>query len=238
MILGVNVNYIASLRNAIGGAEPDLVRSSRLCEYAGADATVVYYDGFDFNVTKSDILALRRALKKKFVMMVEMNEKTQKLVSEVKPDIVYIVPEKLGYNDVKIGYDVEKSVEKVNEYIVPLIYEGINTGIFVEPDFAQVTAAYKSGVQWVEINAKKFSENFPSKENGQEEFIRFKEAAVYADTLGLNVSVSGGINYKNIALVKTIPTVKEVNIGHSIITRAIFDGLSSAVKQMAEELKK
>ena len=117
MKLGININYIASLRNAIGGAEPDLIRTSRLCEHAGAQGISVYYDGFDFNVTKSDILSMKRALKCPLMMMLEMNEKAQQLAIEVKPDMVFLVPEKMGYNDTKIGYNVEKNVEKVNEFL-------------------------------------------------------------------------------------------------------------------------
>lgn len=237
MKLGININYIASLRNAIGGAEPDLIRTSRLCEHAGAQGISVYYDGFDFNVTKSDILSMKRALKCPLMMMIEMNEKAQQLAMEVKPDMVFLVPEKMGYNDTKIGYNVEKNVEKVNEFLVPLLYEGINAGVFVEPKLGQITAAYKAGAKCVEINATKFSETFAQNPIDTSEFINLKEAVVYARTMGMEVNISGGINYRSMELVREIPTVKFVNVGHSIITKAIFDGLSSAVKQMLDKVE-
>lgn len=239
MELGVNINYIASLRNAIGGNEPDLVRSARLCEYAGSGATVVFYDGFDFNVTKSDILNLKRALKHTFIMVVETNEKAKELVLEVKPDVVFVVPEKLGYNDTKAGFNIENNADRIKDYIVDFKESGIPVGAFIEPEFRQITAAYKVGLNWVEINAKRYSESFNSDDGdakAKEEFIRLKEASVYAGTMGMNVCVSGGVNYKNMEFVRTIPTVKFVNIGHSIITKAIFDGLTSAVKQMVAEM--
>ena len=237
MKLGININYIASLRNAIGGAEPDLIRTSRLCEHAGAQGISVYYDGFDFNVTKSDILSMKRALKCPLMMMLEMNEKAQQLAIEVKPDMVFLVPEKMGYNDTKIGYNVEKNVEKVNEFLVPLLYEGINAGVFVEPKLGQITAAYKAGAKCVEINATKFSESFAQNPIDTSEYITLKEAVVYAKTMGMEVNISGGINYRSMELVREIPTVKFVNVGHSIITKAIFDGLSSAVKRMLDKLE-
>ena len=237
MKLGININYIASLRNAIGGAEPDLIRTSRLCEHAGAQGISVYYDGFDFNVTKSDILSMKRALKCPLMMMFEMNEKAQQLAIEVKPDMVFLVPEKMGYNDTKIGYNVEKNVEKVNEFLVPLLYEGINAGVFVEPKLGQITAAYKAGAKCVEINATKFSESFAQNPIDTSEYITLKEAVVYAKTMGMEVNISGGINYRSMELVREIPTVKFVNVGHSIITKAIFDGLSSAVKQMLDKVE-
>lgn len=237
MKLGININYIASLRNAIGGAEPDLIRTSRLCEHAGAQGISVYYDGFDFNVTKSDILSMKRALKCPLMMMIEMNEKAQQLAIEVKPDMVFLVPEKMGYNDTKIGYNVEKNVEKVNEFLVPLLYEGINAGVFVEPKLGQITAAYKAGAKCVEINATKFSESFAQNPIDTSEYITLKEAVVYAKTMGMEVNISGGINYRSMELVREIPTVKFVNVGHSIITKAIFDGLSSAVKQMLDKVE-
>lgn len=237
MKLGININYIASLRNAIGGAEPDLIRTSRLCEHAGAQGISVYYDGFDFNVTKSDILSMKRALKCPLMMMLEMNEKAQQLAIDVKPDMVFLVPEKMGYNDTKIGYNVEKNVEKVNEFLVPLLYEGINAGVFVEPKLGQITAAYKAGAKCVEINATKFSESFAQNPIDTSEYITLKEAVVYAKTMGMEVNISGGINYRSMELVREIPTVKFVNVGHSIITKAIFDGLSSAVKQMLDKVE-
>ena len=237
MKLGININYRASLRNAIGGAEPDLIRTSRLCEHAGAQGISVYYDGFDFNVTKSDILSMKRALKCPLMMMFEMNEKAQQLAIEVKPDMVFLVPEKMGYNDTKIGYNVEKNVEKVNEFLVPLLYEGINAGVFVEPKLGQITAAYKAGAKCVEINATKFSESFAQNPIDTSEYITLKEAVVYAKTMGMEVNISGGINYRSMELVREIPTVKFVNVGHSIITKAIFDGLSSAVKQMLDKVE-
>ena len=237
MKLGININYIASLRNAIGGAEPDLIRTSRLCEHAGAQGISVYYDGFDFNVTKSDILSMKRALKCPLMMMIEMNEKAQQLAIEVKPDMVFLVPEKMGYNDTKIGYNVEKNVDKVNEFLVPLLYEGINAGVFVEPKLGQITAAYKAGAKCVEINATKFSETFAQNPIDTSEYITLKEAVVYARTMGMEVNISGGINYRSMELVREIPTVKFVNVGHSIITKAIFDGLSSAVKQMLDKVE-
>ena len=237
MKLGININYIASLRNAIGGAEPDLIRTSRLCEHAGAQGISVYYDGFDFNVTKSDILSMKRALKCPLMMMLERNEKAQQLAIEVKPDMVFLVPEKMGYNDTKIGYNVEKNVEKVNEFLVPLLYEGINAGVFVEPKLGQITAAYKAGAKCVEINATKFSESFAQNPIDTSEYITLKEAVVYAKTMGMEVNISGGINYRSMELVREIPTVKFVNVGHSIITKAIFDGLSSAVKQMLDKVE-
>ena len=237
MKLGININYIASLRNAIGGAEPDLIRTSRLCEHAGAQGISVYYDGFDFNVTKSDILSMKRALKCPLMMMIEMNEKAQQLAIEVKPDMVFLVPEKMGYNDTKIGYNVEKNVDKVNEFLVPLLYEGINAGVFVEPKLGQITAAYKAGAKCVEINATKFSETFAQNPIDTSEYITLKEVVVYARTMGMEVNISGGINYRSMELVREIPTVKFVNVGHSIITKAIFDGLSSAVKQMLDKVE-
>lgn len=236
MKLGVNVNYIASLRNAIGGNEPDLIRSARLCEYAGAEATVVFYDGFDFNVTNSDILNIKRSLKNTFILMIEMNDKAKELALEVKPDIVLIMPEKLGYNDIKRGFNVDKNIDVIKEFITEFKEQGVLVGLFLEPEFKQISSAYKCGIDWVEINARNYSEAFNSNENSNEEFIKLKESAVYAGTMGMNVSVSGGINYKNIEFVRTIPTVKFVNIGHSIITKAIFEGLSNAVKQMKEAI--
>ena len=126
---------------------------------------------------------------------------------------------------------------KVNEFLVPLLYEGINAGVFVEPKLGQITAAYKAGAKCVEINATKFSESFAQNPIDTSEYITLKEAVVYAKTMGMEVNISGGINYRSMELVREIPTVKFVNVGHSIITKAIFDGLSSAVKQMLDKVE-
>ena len=109
--------------------------------------------------------------------------------------------------------------------------------MFVEPKLGQITAAYKAGAKCVEINATKFSESFAQNPIDTSEYITLKEAVVYAKTMGMEVNISGGINYRSMELVREIPTVKFVNVGHSIITKAIFDGLSSAVKQMLDKVE-
>jgi len=234
MKLGININYIASLRNAMGGAEPDLLKSSRLCEIAGAQGIAIYYDGKDANVTKSDIMYMKRALKIPIMLMIEMNESARELALELKPEMVFVVPENMGYQDSRGGFNVEKNIDRLNEFIVPMLYNGIKAGVFIEPKLAQIQAAYKAGAKCVELNARKFSEAFAQNPNDKSLFTELKEAAVFAKTMNLDVTISGGINYKSIELVKTIPTVKFVNMGHSIITKAIFDGLTSAIKQMLE----
>ncbi len=234
MKLGININYIANLRNAMGGSEPDLLKSARLCEIAGAQGIAIYYDGKDANVTKSDIMYMKRALKIPIMLMIEMNENARDLALELKPEMVFVVPENMGYQDSKGGYNVEKNIDKLNDFIVPMLYNGIKAGVFIEPKLSQIQAAYKAGVKCVELNARKFSESFAQNPMDKALFIELKEAAVFARTMNLDVTISGGINYKSIELVKTIPTVKFVNMGHSIITKAIFDGLTSAIKQMLE----
>jgi len=234
MKLGININYIANLRNAMGGAEPDLLKSARLCEHAGAQGIAVYYDGHDANVTKSDIMYLKRALKIPLMLMVEMNENAQKLAIDVKPDMVFVVPDGMGYQDTRGGFNVEKNIDRLNEFIVPILYNGITAGVFIEPKLGQIQAAYKAGAKCVELNARKFSDAFAQNPLDKSLFIELKEASVFASTMNLDVTISGGINYKSIELVKTIPTVKFVNMGHSVITKAIFDGLTSAIKQMLD----
>ncbi len=234
MKLGININYIASLRNAMGGAEPDLLKSARLCEIAGAQGIAIYYDGKDANVTKSDIMYMKRALRIPIMLMIEMNENARELALALKPDMVFVVPENMGYQDSRGGFNVEKNVDKLNEFIVPMLYNGLKAGVFIEPKLAQIQAAYKAGAKCVELNARKFSEAFAQNPNDKSLFIELKEAAVFAKTMNLDVTISGGINYKSIDFVKTIPTVSFVNMGHSIITKAIFDGLTSAIKQMLE----
>ena len=234
MKLGININYIANLRNAMGGSEPDLLRSARLCELAGAQGIAIYYDGKDANVTKSDIMYMKRALKIPIMLMIEMNENARNFAIELNPEMVFVIPENMGYQDSKGGFNVEKNVDTLNEFIVPILYNGIKAGVFIEPDLGQIQAAYKAGVKCVELNARKFSEAFAQNPMDKTLFIELKEAAVFAHTMNLDVTISGGINYKSIELVKTIPTVSFVNMGHSIITKAIFDGLTSAVKQMLE----
>jgi len=234
MKLGININYIANLRNAMGGAEPDLLKSARLCEIAGAQGIAIYYDGKDANVTKSDIMYMKRALRIPIMLIIEMNETARDLALELNPEMVFVVPENMGYQDSRGGFNVEKNVDKLNEFIVPMLYNNIKAGVFIEPKLAQIQAAYKSGAKCVELNARKFSEAFAQNPHDKTLFIELKEAAVFAKTMNLDVTISGGINYKSIELVKTIPTVNFVNMGHSIITKAIFDGLTSAIKQMLE----
>jgi pyridoxine 5-phosphate synthase len=232
MLLSVNVNYLANLRNAIGGAEPDLLKCARFCEHAGADSINAHLGDNTACVCFSDVRALKKHLRTKFVLKMAMSKEHQALALEILPHTICIVPESDEASP-SFGVNVLKNSRAINEFIVPLIYKGVYASIFINPELDQVTAAYKAGAHLVELNTRDFVEAFKIGEE-EKEYTKLKECAVLAKTLGMKVSLGKGINYSNVIKLCALPGITELSIGHSIITKSLFDGLDSAIKQMKE----
>lgn len=232
MLLDININYLANLRNSIGGGEPDILKFARYCEYSGADGIVAHISDGNSGLSNYDIKNIRQHLRTRFILKIPMTSQAQQLALDCKPDIVYLVPETSEASPSN-GFNVLKHQSEVNDFMVSLMYEGIMTGVFIEPDFDQVNSAYKAGMHYVEINTRKFVEAFKFGDF-EKEFTAIKEAAILANTLGLKVSLCKGIDYQNVSKLTEIHGISEMTIGHSITAKAIYNGLDSSIKEMKE----
>lgn len=233
MLLGVNIDHIATLRNARGGLEPNLIQAALVCEKAGADGITVHLREDRRHTRDNDVYELKKILKTRLNLEMALTEEMQKIALDVLPQNVCLVPEKREEVTTEGGLDVASRVEFVTDFVKPLVEAGIVVSLFIDPDKYQVQAAAKTGAQFIELHTGRYSEAF-GRENEELEFDNLKEAAELAQRLGLKVNAGHGLTYENVHRMKAISQLIELNIGHNIIAHAVFDGLEKAVKDMKD----
>ena len=233
MLLGVNIDHIATLRNARGGLEPNLIQAALICEKAGADGITVHLREDRRHTRDNDVSELKKILKTRLNLEMALTDEMQKIALDVLPENVCLVPEKRHEVTTEGGLEVASRVEFVKDFVTPLVRAGIVVSLFIDADKAQVEAAAKTGAQFIELHTGKYSEAFGTAEE-EIELNNLKEAAALASKLGLKVNAGHGLTYENVHRMKEIPELIELNIGHNIIARAVFDGLEKAVKDMRD----
>lgn len=236
MLLGVNIDHVATLRNARGGVEPDVIDAARICEENGATSITTHLREDRRHIKDSDVRTLIKTIKTKLNLEMAMADDIQKIALEIKPHSICLVPEKRQEVTTEGGLDVAGQLDKVTEFIKPLLDEGIIVSLFIDPDKAQVEASAKTGAQFIEMHTGAYSNAFGT-DKEEEEFQNLKNGAELAQKLGLKVNAGHGLNYENVKRMHEIKGIYELNIGHSIISRAVFTGLGDAVKDMVELAK-
>lgn len=236
MLLGVNIDHIATLRNARGGLEPNLIQAALICEKAGADGITVHLREDRRHTRDNDVVELKKILKTRLNLEMALTDEMQKIALEIKPECCCLVPEKRQEVTTEGGLDVASRVDFVSDFVQPLKEAGIIVSLFIDPDKQQVEAAAKTGAQFIELHTGRYSEAYGTM-NESKELDALKNAAKLAQQLGLKVNAGHGLTYENVHSMKEIPQLVELNIGHNIIARAVFDGLETAVKDMKDLVK-
>lgn len=236
MLLGVNIDHVATLRNARGGAEPDVLRAALICEENGATSITAHLREDRRHIKDDDIYALSKHIKTRLNLEMAMAEDIQKIALDVKPHSICLVPEKRQEVTTEGGLDVAGNFESVKSFIKPLLDAGIVVSLFIDPELAQVKASYETGAQFIEMHTGTYSNTFGTQRE-EEEFLKLKNSAGYAQSLGLKVNAGHGLNYENVHRMHEISGLCELNIGHSIISRSIFTGLAESVSTMAKLIK-
>lgn len=237
MLLGVNIDHVATLRNARGEFEPSVIDAAKLCIEAGANGITAHLREDRRHISDFDIFSLKNDLKCRLNLEMAATYEMQKIALELLPDACCIVPEKREELTTEGGLDVLNQTEKITKFVEPLIKAGIQVSLFIDPDRKQVSAASDTGVQFIELHTGAYSRAF-GKDNEEEEFIKLKQATSLGHLLGLQVNAGHGLNYRNVHRMHEIADIHELNIGHSIISRAVFVGLDNAVKEMLKLVNK
>lgn len=233
MLLGINIDHIATIRNARGGIEPDLIEAAKICQEVGVDGITTHLREDRRHIKDEDVIALKKILTTKLNLEMAMTDEMQAIALKLKPAACCLVPEKREELTTEGGLDVDVQFERTTKFIKPLTKANIAVSLFIDADIKQVTAAYKTGAGFVELHTGKYAEAFGTKQE-EKEFLKLKEVAIFAHSLGLKVNAGHGLNYQNVSRMKEIPKLVELNIGHSIISRAIFVGLKKAIIEMKE----
>lgn len=233
MLLGVNIDHVATLRNARGGVEPSVEKAAEIAELNGATSITTHLREDRRHIKDEDIYMLINTLKTRLNLEMAMADDIQAIALDVKPYSICLVPEKRQEVTTEGGLDVAGQLEKVTEFIKPLLDAGIIVSLFIDPDEEQVKASAKTGAQFIEMHTGAYAESFGYKEE-ETEFQKLKKSAELAQSLGLKVNAGHGLNYENVYRMHEINGLHELNIGHSIISRAVFNGLAEAVSKMKE----
>lgn len=236
MLLGVNIDHVATLRNARGGVEPDPIQAAEICEANGATSITVHLREDRRHIKDQDLKILTKIIKTNLNLEMAVTEEMQKIALSVKPHSVCLVPEKRQEVTTEGGLDVAGQINKITNFIAPLTEAGILVSLFIDPSEEQIRAAAKTGAQFVELHTGQYSLAYGTADE-QEEFEKLNEASRLAHALGLKVNAGHGLNYQNVHRMRQIIDLYELNIGHSIIAKALFTGLADAVKEMSQLVK-
>lgn len=234
--LGVNIDHVATLREAryrgTGHGEPDPVAAALACEAAGAHGITAHLREDRRHIQDRDVLKLREVIKTRLNLEMANAPEIVQIALKLKPEIVCIVPERRMEVTTEGGLDAAGNIASLTETRKKMNDRGIEVSLFIAPDIAQIEASAKIGAQFVELHTGAYAEHFNKKAARNVELKRLVEASVLAKELGLSVNAGHGLNYENLAVLHTVPNLVELNIGHSIISRAVTTGLSTAVKDM------
>lgn len=229
--LGLNVDHIATVRQARGGMEPDPVTAAAIGELAGAEGITIHLREDRRHIQDRDLEILRRTVKTKLNMEMAATEEMVQIALMTKPDQVTLVPEKRQELTTEGGLDVIANIKSITNVVKTLRDKGVTVSLFVDPDEMQVKAAGMSGADYVEIHTGAYA-GATVWNNQEQELKKIDTAIRLAKNLGLGVNAGHGLNYFNIKPLNALGGIEEYNIGHSIISRAMLVGLDRAVRDM------
>ena len=231
--LGVNIDHVATIREARyrgrGFGEPDPVAAAMLCEAAGAHGITAHLREDRRHIQDRDVWALREKIKTRLNLEMANAPEIIDIALKLKPDIVCIVPERRLEVTTEGGLDVVAAEKSLTETRKKMNDAGIEVSLFIAPDEKQIEASARTGSQFIELHTGQFAEHFSKFEM---ELQRLIAGAQQAHALGLKVNAGHGLNYENLPVLFRVPHLMELNIGHSIVSRAVFAGLDNAVREI------
>ncbi|WP_439233982.1 pyridoxine 5'-phosphate synthase [Klebsiella quasipneumoniae] len=236
LLLGVNIDHIATVRNARGTHYPDPVQAAFVSEQAGADGITVHLREDRRHITDRDVQILRDTIQTRMNLEMAVTDDMLNIACDIQPHFVCLVPEKRQEVTTEGGLDVAGQLVKITAAVERLMHKGIQVSLFIDADHRQIKAAAESGAPYIEIHTGCYAEA-PEGVLRDAELSRIRDAATYAASLGMKVNAGHGLTYHNVQPIAAIPEMNELNIGHAIIGRAVFSGLSEAVKEMKRLMK-
>lgn len=236
--LGVNIDHVATIRNARGGAYPDPVRAALLAEAAGADGITAHLREDRRHIMDADIDKLMESLRIPLNFEMAATDEMQAIALRHKPHAVCVVPEKREERTTEGGLDVIADEARLKAFIAPLSEAGCRVSIFIAPDRAQIEAAHRIGAAVIELHTGAYCDfhaegDFKARD---EELARITEMATFADDLGLEVHAGHGLTYDCVAPIAALPEIVELNIGHFLMGEAMFVGMEASIQEMRRQM--
>lgn len=231
--LGVNIDHVATLREARKTYMPDPVEAALECEKAGCDSIVCHLREDRRHIKDADVVTLREVVKTRLNLEMSVAADIVRIACAVRPDQATLVPERRQEVTTEGGLDVKANLARVRTVVKKLQGAGIDVSLFINPARLQIDSAVKSGATIIEFHTGKYA-NAALETRRKKEFEVLRRSVRYARSLGLEVNAGHGLNYENVRAVARIEGINELNIGHSIIARAVFTGIGEATRQMLE----
>jgi pyridoxine 5-phosphate synthase len=234
--LGVNIDHVATIRQARGTKYPSVVQAALRAEQSGADSITLHLREDRRHMQDADIFALRPLLQTKMNLEVAVTDEMIGIACKVKPQDVCLVPERREERTTEGGLDVIAHFDKVQAACKKLAENGIRVSLFIGPDIDQIEASKKAGAPVIELHTGTFADAEDDATKSKE-LARIKQAVSYAQKLGLVVNAGHGLHYHNVHEIAAIPGLEELNIGHAIVAHAIFVGWDNAIREMKALMK-
>ena len=237
--LGVNVDHVATLRQARRGREPDPVTAAHEAELGGADQITIHLREDRRHIQERDLRLLRQTVQTPLNLELALAEEVIRIALEVRPDQVTLVPERRQEVTTEGGLDVVRSLPDVKLAVSRFQALGIAVSLFIDPDPTQLEASRQSGATHVELHTGSYATAWSGGAPGaawEGELERLRQSAELSRVLGLHLALGHGLDYRNVVPVRSLPDLREVNIGHAIVSRAIYVGLRQAVRDMKDLL--
>jgi len=236
MLLGVNIDHIATLRQARGTRYPDPVSAAQIAEQAGADSITIHLREDRRHIQVRDVRILKETLLTPMNLEMAITDEMLSFAETIKPEFCCLVPEKREELTTEGGLDVKGQIERVKESCQQLSEAGIRVSLFIDADEDQIQAAADVGAPYIEIHTGHYADAADEK-SAIAELKKIIHSVEFANNIGLKVNAGHGLSYNNVSQIAAIPQILELNIGHSIISRAVLSGLDEAVKEMKRLIK-
>ncbi len=231
ILLGINIDHVATLRQARGTRYPDPVQAAMLVEQAGADGLTLHLREDRRHIQDRDVKLLKHLLNIPMNLEMALTREMLKIAVQIRPENCCLVPERREELTTEGGLNVAGKYEQLRDGCSQLAEAGICVSLFIDPEPRQIEAAAQLGVPVVEIHTGRYADA-SNPEEKKEEYRRIVRAVELGSELGLQVNAGHGLNYQNVKSIASLPAVRELNIGHAIIARAVFTGLDEAVREM------
>jgi len=231
MLLGVNIDHIATLRQARGTRYPDPVSAAYIAEHAGADSITIHLREDRRHIQERDVRILKDTLLTPMNLEMALTEEMLLIAESLKPEFCCLVPEKREELTTEGGLDVVSQLPRIKEGCAQLKEAGIRVSLFIDAEEEQIQAAAESSAPYIEIHTGHYADAVGDK-NKKQELNKIIKSVEFASDSGLKVNAGHGLSYTNVMQIAAIPQILELNIGHSIISRAVLSGLPEAVREM------
>lgn len=231
--LGVNVDHIATLRQARGTSYPDPCQAAELARLAGADGVTVHLREDRRHIQEQDVFKIREEVKLPMNLEMATTDEMLAIAKNVRPHECCLVPEKRQELTTEGGLNILKQTNDIAAFVAELKKEGILVSLFIDPDVVQIEASKNVGADIVELHTGTYADCYDPEQQGKE-LERIKEGASFAHSLGLQVNAGHGLHYQNVVPIASIPELVCLNIGHSIVARAVMSGFHEAVFAMKQ----